>query len=137
MMLEEKLVIDERFVFTSKAKNKVFTIIGLGLVLFVLGIYMVMSGGGHHEEAHGAVQAAGHAAEGHAEFHWTARLWVNLWHNIVFFTGIAVMGIFIVAYNYVAYAGWSAGFIRVPMAFGSFLPITDFVFRVCSHLTRI
>jgi hypothetical protein len=121
-MLEEKLVIDERFVFTSKAKNKVFTIIGLGLVLFVLGIYMVMSGGGHHEEAHGAVQAAGHAAEGHAEFHWTARLWVNLWHNIVFFTGIAVMGIFIVAYNYVAYAGWSAGFIRVPMAFGSFLP---------------
>ena len=34
------------------------------------------------------------------------------------------MGTFIVAYNYVAYAGWSAGLIRVPMAFGSFLPIS-------------
>jgi hypothetical protein len=123
MKLEEKLVIDERFVFTTKAKNKVFTIIGLGLFLFALGMYMVMSGGGHHEDAHGAVQAAGHAAKGHHDaFNWMTRVWVNLWHNTVFFAGVSVMGVFIVAYNYVAYAGWSAGLIRVPMSFGSFLP---------------
>jgi hypothetical protein len=120
-MLEEKLVIDERFVFTTKAKNKVFTIIGVGLLLFALGVFLLINGGGSHEEVHGAVKAADHAAEGHG-FNWMSRLWVNLWHNIVFFTGISVMGIFIVSYNYVAYAGWSAGLIRVPMSFASFLP---------------
>lgn len=130
MMSEEKLVIDERFIFTSKAKKKVISIIVAGLFFFGLGIFLLSTGiGAGHEEAHEAVkatghaiEAAGHAAEGHHAIHWTARLWVNLWHNIVFFTGIAVMGIFIVSYNYVAYAGWSAGFIRIPMAFSSFLP---------------
>jgi hypothetical protein len=79
---------------------------------------------GHATEAHAE---KGHAAAehggGHHEFHWTTRLWADLWHNAVFFTGIAIIGVFFVAVQYLAYAGWSAGIKRVPEAFGMFLPI--------------
>jgi hypothetical protein len=37
--------------------------------------------------------------------------------------GLAVIGLFFVAIQYVSQAGWSAAIIRVPMAFPSFLPI--------------
>jgi len=109
---------EERFVFTSKAKNKVFTLLGVGALLFILGIVLLSSGFGSHAAEHGAAGAHGHAEA----FDWTQRLYVNLWHNVVFFSGVAVMGIFFVSYNYVAYAGWSAGFLRIPMSFGSVLP---------------
>lgn len=109
---------EERFVFTSKAKNKVFTLLGVGALLFILGIVLLSSGFGSHAAEHGAAGAHGHAEA----FDWTTRLWVNLWHNAVFFSGVAVMGIFFVSYNYVAYAGWSAGFLRIPMAFGAVIP---------------
>ena len=75
------------------------------------------------DEAHNSED---HAA-GHGEHHegptWVARLWANLWLNIVFFTGIGLIGVFFVAINYTAFAGWSAGFIRIPLALGAFLPI--------------
>ena len=118
-MIEDKIAIEERFVFTSKAQKNVISIILAGLVLFAIGVAMLIFGGGSHEAAHGAHAAlVGH----HEAYHWSQRLILNFWHNSVFFTGIAVMGIFFVSYNYVAYAGWSAGLLRVPLAFGSFLP---------------
>lgn len=71
-----------------------------------------------HAEGHG--DAAGHGEHGSS---WLTRVYANLWLNGVFFFGIALCGVFFVAINYAAWAGWSAGLIRVPMAFGSYLPI--------------
>ena len=85
---------------------------------------------------HGEADIAGHAdapANGHGDLHgeghsdhgksWVARIWANLWLNGVFFTGIALIGVFFVAVQYVAWAGWSTTILRVPLSFGSFLPI--------------
>jgi len=47
------------------------------------------------------------------------------------------MGIFFVAFNYVAWAGWSAGIQRIPSAFGNYLwvaaPLTLVLFIVFGH----
>lgn len=131
--------LDEKYIFTSKAKQKIFTLIGVGLAVFALGIILLATGVGaetaHHALAEHSVDAHANTAvhldqagaehhAGHHEYHWSQRIWATLWVNNVFFTGIAVIGLFFVAYNYVAWAGWSASLIRVPMALPSFLPVT-------------
>ncbi len=70
-----------------------------------------------HEKAEHA------AAGGHHEVHWTTRLIKDLWLNNVFFAGISLIGVFFIAFNYVAWAGWSAGIKRIPEAFGAYLPV--------------
>jgi len=85
---------------------------------------------GHKEVAKEGLNKHAEVAASHHEFHWTTRLLADLWHNAVFFTGLALIGTFFVAFNYVAYAGWSAGIIRVPMAMGSFLPITGAILLI-------
>ncbi|MDF2456072.1 MAG: quinol:cytochrome c oxidoreductase quinone-binding subunit 2 [Cytophagaceae bacterium] len=88
----------------------------------------------HHTEHAGPAQGpaeqevtghekAEHAGGGHHEVHWTTRLIKDLWLNNVFFAGIALIGVFFIAFNYVAWAGWSAGIKRIPEAFGAYLPI--------------
>ena len=72
----------------------------------------------HGEEAHGEEGHHGHEAP-----HWTLRIIKGIWHNNVFFTGLALIGVFFVAFNYIAWAGWSAAIKRVPEAFGYFLPV--------------
>ncbi len=75
----------------------------------------------HADEAH-ADDA--HAEGGHHETAtWIKRLKANLWINNVFFAGLALIGVFFVAIQYVAQAGWSAPFKRIPLAFGTWLPI--------------
>lgn len=78
------------------------------------------AGGGaeHHAEGHGEAAAAGHEAAS-----WTKRLFVNLWLNNVYFTGIALIGTFFVAVQYVAYAGWSVLIKRIPEAISAYLPV--------------
>ena len=112
--------LEEKFVFTSSLRNKLVITIVLGIIFLAVGIFLMLNGESHSTEGHEGAAAAAHGAE-HA-FHWTQRLFATLWVNNVFFTGIAVIGIFFSAYNYVAYAGWSAAFIRVPQAFGYYLP---------------
>lgn len=117
--------LDERYEFTAQARKRVLMWLGIGLAMFVIGLFMIMNGGGH-EEAHGAHAVAhGHAGAhgGHAPA-WTARLWAVLWQHSVFFTGISLIGVFFIAVQYVAWAGWSVTIKRIPEAFGSFLPIT-------------
>ncbi len=105
-----------------------------------MGVYLAAQPGGHHEAeaAHGAVNAitghaaaASHEAAGHAveEHHvsWLTRIWANIWVNAVYFTGISVVGMFFISYNYLAQAGWSAVFKRVPEAMPAFLPITGVI----------
>ncbi|MBT33975.1 MAG: quinol:cytochrome C oxidoreductase [Thalassobius sp.] len=136
--------LNEKFHFSDKAKKTLFIILGLGVVSLVIGILVEMLGGGGHGEHASllmgndalASSEPGAAAEGHA-FHWWNRLFVDMWINNVYFTGISLIGIFWVAIQYVASAGWSAGFKRVPEAFGAFLPVTGVlmlvVFVLASH----
>jgi len=135
--------VNEQFQFSAKAKKTLFTILGVGVVSLVIGIIIEMVGGGHAEHAALAPASDSLAAtnataadEGHA-YHWYNKLFVNMWINNVYFTGLALIGVFWVAVQYVASAGWSAGFKRVPEAFGYFLPITGIltlvVFVLANH----
>ncbi len=93
--------------------------IAIGVILLIVGIIAMAAGGGeHHAEGHGEAAATAHEAVS-----WTKRLLINLWLNNVYFTGIALAGVFFVAVQYVAYAGWSVLIKRVPEALGYYLPI--------------
>ncbi|QRR03142.1 quinol:cytochrome C oxidoreductase [Dyadobacter sandarakinus] len=136
--------IEERFEFTSGAKKSLLIGGGVGVALILLGAYLAATGSGHEVAAHGAehaAQAAGHAAAhgggheaaaegGHHAKGLMARIWANLWVNGVYFTGMAVVGMFFLSYNYLAQAGWSAVFKRVPEALPAFLPVTGVVLIV-------
>ena len=119
--------LDQKFDFTAATKKAVFTVLGIGAALLILGIVMAMFGGGHHEAAE---------AEGHA-FHWYERLYANLWINNVYFTGIAIIGVFFFAIQYAAQAGWSTAIIRVMLSLGNWLPIAGVLmivtFFVANH----
>jgi hypothetical protein len=107
---------NEKFVFTAGAKKNLMILGIIGLVVLALGVLMLNLGGHDHHDA------AGHD-DGHHAFHWTHRLFAGLWINNVYFIGIAVIGVFFFALQYAAQAGWSAGFKRIPLVFGSWLPI--------------
>lgn len=107
---------DEKYIFSAGAKKNILITLVVGLVLAALGV-VFMNMGGHHE--HGAEVADA----GHHGFRWTQRLFANLWINNLFFTGLAAVGIFFIAIQYVVQAGWSVGFKRIAMAMASWLPI--------------
>lgn len=76
----------------------------------------------HEEEAHdeghgGALEEAG-GGEGEASHGggWFKRFKIDFWINNVYFTGLAIIGLFFFAIQYAAQAGWSAYIIRVPLA---------------------
>jgi hypothetical protein len=101
--------------------------IGLGLVLLIAGIFITMnSGGGHHGGGHEEAAAAG----GHHAITWVNRLFANLWLNNVYFTGIAVVGLFFAAVQYVAYAGWSVPFVRILQGLTAYLPLGGIIMLV-------
>jgi hypothetical protein len=153
--MDHQVNLDEKFEFTAKAKRTIFIVGAIGVLLLVLGI-LTTSGGGHGEadahalneiseqsllasadEPHGeAVGGHGNDAH-HATFSWVQRLYANLWINNVFFTGLAIIGVFFFAIQYIAQAGWSVPIIRVPSAFGTWLPIAAVlmlvVFFLASH----
>ncbi len=106
-------MVEEKFIFTGGAKKKIIITAIVGLILMIIGIFTFSSGG------HGAVEGsvADHVV------HWSKRLWVNIWINNVFFTGLAIIGFFFVALQYVSQSGWHVVIQRIPEAFGSWLPI--------------
>ncbi|MAN87561.1 MAG: quinol:cytochrome C oxidoreductase [Algoriphagus sp.] len=105
--------LDQKFDFNAGIKKSLLTILGIGAALLVIGIVMAMTGGGHAEDG---AEATGHA------FHWYERLFANVWVNNVYFTGIAIVGVFFFAIQYAAQAGWSAPITRVMLSFGNWLP---------------
>ena len=132
------MIADEKFEFTSGAKRKIVYLALAGLLFFGIGLWMAMSdghGGGHEEHASVVDQSlvasttagAEPAAEEHGEHHgspvWLKRIYTSLWHNNVFFAGIGVIGLFFIAIQYAAQAGWSAPIKRVPLAIGHWIPI--------------
>jgi hypothetical protein len=153
-------MIDEKFIFSGAARTKVLSLIVVGVVLLLLGIWRISSpsynshGHADHGDGHGTENVhheaktgehgdhAEHATADHDEHNahkpvWVLRILKNLWHNNVFFAGIAVIGLFFVAFNYVAWAGWGVVVKRIAEAFGYWLPIAAVlmivIFALGSH----
>ncbi len=86
---------------------------------------------GHDEAMHQANEAIEHANAGHVENHgaheehggytFMKRVKVGLWVNNIYFLGLAIVGVFFFAINYVTWSGWSAGLTRVFLSLGSYL----------------
>lgn len=130
---------EERFEFTSKAKRNLAILVVVGIVLLLIGIFSNMGGAEHHgSEEHAVLQTStpAHlvalngdegehavAAEHHETATWLKRLFVDLWINNVFFTGLGIIGLFFVAIQYASQSHWSTGFLRIPTAMASWLPI--------------
>ncbi len=104
--------LDQKYEFKASTKKSIMTVLIIGAILLGIGIVMAIFGG-HHEEG---ADAGAHA------FHWYERLYANLWINNVYFTGIAIIGVFFFAIQYAAQAGWSAPIVRVMLSFGNWLP---------------
>jgi hypothetical protein len=139
------IIEDEQYIFRRESRNKLFILLGVGLVLLVLGVFSAMNpaaseseehgSGTHHEVAstaqeHAAVAQEYAAQDAHAmaEEHegpatWVKRIYTSLWMNNIFFLGLGIIGLFFVAIHYASQAGWSAGLIRVPLAMGNWIPI--------------
>jgi len=141
------MIADEIYIFKPETKRKLFILGAVGLLLFVLGVFMAMSSGGHEAAGHAStevsknlVATADHAAasEGHeaaaAEHHgspiWLKRIYTSLWHNNVFFAGIGIIGLFFIAIQYAAQAGWSAPIKRIPLAIGHWIPFAGIMMLV-------
>jgi hypothetical protein len=136
-------VTEENYIFRSGAKTKIFILLGIGVLLFAIGLAFAIAGegkGDEHHGAHGAVTtshelvasvdqhdahaAASEVGEHHAEGpQWLKRLKTTLWMNNSYFIGFGIIGLFFVAIQYAASAGWSAGVKRVAMAFGNWIPV--------------
>ena len=79
-----------------------------------------------HDEGHGPsydeaeLLASGSGDEGHDEGGhgggWLKRFKVDFWINNIYFTGIALIGLFFFAIQYAAQAGWSAYILRIPLS---------------------
>jgi hypothetical protein len=142
--MASEAVQEERFEFTSSAKTKIYLLGITGLVLFAIGVFMAMSGGGHEEGGHASAAATEQmvaSLDQHAEAAaeegahqgtptWLKRIYTSLWQNNVFFAGIGIIGLFFVAIQYAAQAGWSAGVKRIPLAMGTWIPIAGVIMLV-------
>jgi hypothetical protein len=150
-------VAEEQYVFRNETRNKLFSLLGVGVLLLAIGLFTSIrssnrSGEGEHGGGHASVKSnelvasaqpntsaeadsdeAG--AEHHEKPYWLKRLYTSLWMNNIFFTGLGIIGLFFVAVQYAAQAGWSAGILRVPMAMGSWIPIAGILMLILYFLT--
>ena len=140
-------VSDERYIFKPETRSKLFMLLGAGIFLFAVGVYMAMSAASH--EAPGAAEHASAAiskdlvasiavpatseeaaAKHHGSAPWLKRIYTSLWMNNVFFAGLGLIGLFFVAIQYAAQAGWSAGIKRIPLAMGHWIPFAGILMLV-------
>jgi hypothetical protein len=164
MDLVKNISVDEKFIFTGKAKTKLIILIVVGVVLAVLGTILLKVDAGHGHDDHTTEKTSSsvvmkapefsdekmsvekeeafevhdgvgveskkeegteHAVEAahHGKPAWVKRIIKDVWQNNVFFGGIALISVFFLAFNYVAYSGWWVSFKRVPEAMGYYLPV--------------
>jgi hypothetical protein len=154
---EEVLV--EHYIFRPETKRKLFILLFVGIILFAGGLAMAIfsegkggeeHGGGHHASVakeqlvasseHGAAASEGHEAKEGGEHHespvWKRRLFATLWQNNVFFTGLGIIGLFFVAIQYAAQAGWSVGVKRIALAMGTWIPVAGILMLALWFLTH-
>jgi len=131
------MVADEQYVFKASSKKNLTILFVAGLVLFVIGVFMAMNAGHDgHEGGHASAEVTKNlvasvepaaVAEGGEAHHgsplWLKRIYTSLWHNNIFFAGLGIIGLFFVAIQYAAQAGWSAPIKRIPLAIGHWIPI--------------
>jgi len=138
------MIAEEKYDFKPETKRKIFILGVVGLLLFGLGVFLAMRSGEGHEGGHEKhasieitkdltasvtpVQEEHETHEAKAEGHhgspvWLKRIYTSLWQNNVFFTGIGIIGLFFIAIQYAAQAGWSAGINRIPLAIGTWIPV--------------
>jgi hypothetical protein len=132
------MVAEEKYEFKSGTKSKLTILAIVGVVLFIFGVYLASrpsheSGTAHEHAAaemskkdttavaaHEMAEAPKPEESGSA--HWVKRIFASLWMNNIFFTGIGIIGLFFVAIQYAAQAGWSTVIRRVPLAIGNWIP---------------
>jgi len=147
-MNDTHIIADEKYEFKSGTRSKLFMLFGAGLLLFIIGVLMPSSAehapkaeGKEHittEISKNMVASTQQAEAGHegggGEHHGSStlvkRIFTSLWMNNVFFTGLAIIGLFFIAIQYASQAGWSAGVKRVPLAMGHWIPIAGLLMLV-------
>jgi hypothetical protein len=138
------MIAEEKYDFKPETKSKIFILGIIGLLLFGLGAFLAMRSGEGHEgghEKHASIEIkkeltasvapvlqedhTPHEAKGehHGSPTWLKRIYTSLWQNNIFFTGIGIIGLFFIAIQYAAQAGWSAPINRIPLAIGSWIPV--------------
>jgi hypothetical protein len=147
-------VTEEKYVFRPETKKKLVYLLITGIALVGLGAVLAMIGGGHEE--HGGGNAANasqemvasvqqHEAASAGEHHESPaspmqilvkRIYTTLWMNNIFFVGAGIIGLFFVAIQYAAMAGWSVGVKRVGLAMGTWLPIAGILTLVLWFVTH-
>ena len=90
----------ENFIFTKKQKTASFILLGVGILLFFIGVALELShdhGGDHGHGAHDAVN----------------RIWTGLYINSMYFFGIGLGAIFFLAVQYASQAAYSVVYKRM------------------------
>ncbi len=142
------MIAEEKYIFKSETKRSIFILGAVGLLLFALGVFLAMREGHenhastevsksltasvatpqeHHESAAEGKEETG---EHHQTAPWLKRIYTSLWQNNIFFTGMGIIGLFFVAIQYAAQAGWSAPINRIPLAMGSWIPVAGVLMLV-------
>src|SRR5258708_1094106 len=144
------MIAEEKYEFKPETKRKIFILGAVGLLLFALGVFLAMRSGNGHEGGHEKKASTeisksltasvasqevhenhnAEAKEHHGSPTWLKRIYASLWQNNVFFTGIGIIGLFFVAIQYAAQAGWSAPIKRIPLAMGSWIPVAGVLMLV-------
>lgn len=71
-----------------------------------------------------------------SEFHY-ARLWTNILHNGVFFTGISFAALFFICTHTMAWGGWHVVFKRIPEAMMMYMPVGAVFLLVIAVLVMV
>ena len=93
----------EQFEFSGKAKTYSLIAILIGIVAIAIGLYTN-----------------------------TERTFLNLLLMSYYFTCICAAGLFFLAVQFVAQAGWATGLLRIPQAFARVLPIASIILIIIS-----
>lgn len=131
----------ERYSLSSRHRNIVFGLIGVGIVLLLTGLFFAGRTDDSHGaegDSHAAVQTevhtvvdqehdehgdASHGGGGHhREITSVNRASANFLLNNVYFLTLAVGALFFIAVHQIGNAGWHTAIKRVPEAMSSYLP---------------
>ncbi|HYG18526.1 MAG TPA: quinol:cytochrome C oxidoreductase [Ohtaekwangia sp.] len=152
-MAHQVEVREEHFIFTSETRKKIYYLLIAGLVFLVGGLALAIKNEGKKDggaEHHGALHSSELVASvqpeategGHGEGHhdetpvWLKRVYTSLWQNNIFFTGLGIIGLFFVAIQYAAQAGWSVGVTRIGLAMGTWIPVAGILSLVLWVVTH-
>ncbi|MCC6722460.1 MAG: quinol:cytochrome C oxidoreductase [Bacteroidia bacterium] len=118
----------EKFEFTSKSKIVSIVLLAVGLILSIIGVIQLKNNhtnSNHHQTTEvTTTQTDSHTenTQTHAKS-WTLRFWANLLLNSYYFLLFGIGGLFFVALNYIANAGWATLIKRIAEAMSAYIPI--------------